>query len=103
MINHGQGVDFARKTRVVEKILPAGQRLLQSGLWCTNALARYGLCLFPMNSFTVDTPFAYGANPAGIWCENDVVLPSMRRDYLASTLIRRHFGTKCPLGNIYLL
>ena len=22
----------------------------------------------------------------------------MRRDYVASTLIRRHFGTKCPLG-----
>ena len=36
--------------------------------------------------------------PAGIWCKNDVVLTSMRRDYVASTLIRRHFGTKCPLG-----
>ena len=24
----------------------------------------------------------------GIWCQNDVV----------STLMRRHFGTKCPLG-----
>ena len=36
----------------------------------------------------------------GIWCENDVVLTSMRRDYVASTLIRRHFGTKCPLGMI---
>ena len=40
--------------------------------------------------------------PAGIWCENDVVLTSMRRDYVASTLIRRHFDTKCPLGK-YLL
>ena len=39
------------------------------------------------------------ALPAGIWCENDVVLTSMRRDYVASTLIRRHFGTKCPLGS----
>ena len=38
------------------------------------------------------------ASPAGIWCENDVVLTSMRRDYVASTLIRRHFDTKCPLG-----
>ena len=37
--------------------------------------------------------------PAGIWCENDVVLTSMRRDYVASTLIRRHFDTKCPLGS----
>ena len=36
--------------------------------------------------------------PAGIWCENDVVLTSMRRDYVASTLIRRHCDTKCPLG-----
>ena len=35
---------------------------------------------------------------AGIWCENDVVLTSMRRDDVASTLIRRHFLTKCPLG-----
>ena len=38
-------------------------------------------------------------NPAGIWCQNDVELTSMRRDDVASTLIRRHFGTKCPLGN----
>ena len=37
--------------------------------------------------------------PAGIWCENDVVSTSMRRDYVASTLIRRHFDTKCPLGS----
>ena len=36
--------------------------------------------------------------PADIWCENDVVLTSMRRDHVASTLIQRHFGTKCPLG-----
>ena len=41
--------------------------------------------------------------PAGIWCENDVVLTSMRRDYVQSTLIRRHFGTKCPLGNFYFV
>ena len=39
--------------------------------------------------------------PAGIWYENDVVLTSMRRDYVASTLIRRHFDTKCPLGINY--
>ena len=36
--------------------------------------------------------------PAGIWCQNDVVSTSMRRHHVASTLIRRHFGTKCPLG-----
>ena len=28
---------------------------------------------------------------------NDVVLTSMRRNDVASTLIRPHFGTKCPL------
>ena len=39
--------------------------------------------------------------PAGIWCQNDVGSTSMRRHHVASTLIRRHFGTKCPLG-IYL-
>ena len=27
----------------------------------------------------------------------------MRRHHVASTLIRRHFGTKCPLGSIYSL
>ena len=32
-----------------------------------------------------------GRIPAGIWCENDTVLTSMRRDYVASTLIRRHY------------
>ena len=38
--------------------------------------------------------------PAGIWCQNDVVSTSMRRNYVASTLIRRHFRTKCPLGRV---
>ena len=28
--------------------------------------------------------------PAGIWCQNDVVSTSMRRDHVASTLTRRH-------------
>ena len=37
-------------------------------------------------------------SPAGLWCQKDVVLTSMRRDDVASTLIRRHFGTKCSLG-----
>ena len=36
--------------------------------------------------------------PAGIWCQNDVVSTSMRRNHVASTLIRRHFRPKCPLG-----
>ena len=40
--------------------------------------------------------------PAGIWCQNDVVLTSMRRYDVASTLIRRHFHTKCPLGLLLL-
>ena len=34
----------------------------------------------------------------GIWCQNVVVLTSMRRDDVASTSIQRHFDTKCPLG-----
>ena len=38
--------------------------------------------------------------PVGIWCQNDVVSTSMRRDHVASTLIRRHFNTKCPLGAV---
>ena len=39
-------------------------------------------------------------SPAGIWCENDVGSTSMRRHHVASTLIRRHFCPKCPLGDI---
>ena len=42
-----------------------------------------------------------GACPVGIWCQNDVVLTSMRRDDVASTSIQRHFDTKCPLGEVF--
>ena len=45
----------------------------------------------------------FDLHPAGIWCENDVGSTSMRRDDVASTLIRRHFGTKCPLGHVLVL
>ena len=38
-------------------------------------------------------------DPAGIWGQNDVVSTSMRRNHVASTLTRRHFRTKCPLGS----
>ena len=31
------------------------------------------------------------AFPVGIWCQNDVVSTLMRRNHVASTLIRRHF------------
>ena len=34
-----------------------------------------------------------------IWCQNDVVSTSMRRNHVASTLIRRHFYVMCPLGS----
>ena len=40
--------------------------------------------------------------PVGIWCQNDVVSTSMRRDHVASTLIPRHFHTKCPLGRSHI-
>ena len=43
------------------------------------------------------------SNPVGIWCQNDVVSTSMRRDHVASTLIRRHFPTKCPLGILIIV
>ena len=46
-------------------------------------------------------PYQTGKNctcPTGIWCENVVGSTSMRRHHVASTLIRRHFCTKCPLG-----
>ena len=35
--------------------------------------------------------------PAGKQHQNDVVSTSMRRDHVASTLIRRHFNVVCPL------
>ena len=36
--------------------------------------------------------------PLGIWCQNDVVSTSMRRNHVASTLVRRHLYFMCPLG-----
>ena len=39
-----------------------------------------------------------GPSPAGTQHQNDVVSASMRRDHVASTLIRRHFAVVCPLG-----
>ena len=38
--------------------------------------------------------------PAGTQYQNDVVSTSMRRDHVASTLIRRHFNVVCLLGNV---
>ena len=39
--------------------------------------------------------------PAGTQHQNDVVSTSMRRDHVASTLIRRHFNVVCPLGALF--
>ena len=39
--------------------------------------------------------------PVGIWCQNDVVSTSMRRNHVASTIIRRHFYAMCPLGECH--
>ena len=39
-------------------------------------------------------------NPVGICCQNDVVSTLMRRHHVPSSLIRRHFITKCPLGRL---
>ena len=36
--------------------------------------------------------------PAGTQHQNDVVSTSVRRDHVASTLIRRHFNVVCLLG-----
>ena len=36
--------------------------------------------------------------PAGTWRKNDAVLTSMRRHHVASTSIRRHFGTIWPMS-----
>ena len=38
------------------------------------------------------------SDPAGTQHQNDVVSTSMRRDHVASTLIRRHFNVVCLLG-----
>ena len=39
-------------------------------------------------------------HPAGTQHQNDVVSTSMRRDHVASTLIRRHFNVLFPLGKM---
>ena len=36
------------------------------------------------------------------WRKSDVVLTSIRRDYVVSTSIWRHFGTKCPQEAYFL-
>ena len=40
--------------------------------------------------------------PAGTQRQSDVVSTSMRRDHVASTLIRRHFNVVCPLGPCFI-
>ena len=40
--------------------------------------------------------------PVDIWCQNNVVSTSLRRNNVASTLIRRHFYVMCPLGPNYV-
>ena len=42
-------------------------------------------------------------SPAGTQHQNDVVSTSMRRDHVASTLIRRHFNVVCLLGVIQII
>ena len=37
-----------------------------------------------------DVYYVHNVYPVGIWCQNDVVSMSMRRNHVASTLIRRH-------------
>ena len=51
-------------------------------------------CLIPVQRPYINAK----AIPAGTRRKNDVVLTSMRCDDVASTSIRRHFGTICPLG-----
>ena len=51
-------------------------------------------CLIPVQRPYINAK----AIPAGTRRQNDVVLTSMRRDDVASTSVRRHFGTICPLG-----
>ena len=36
--------------------------------------------------------------PAGTWRRNDVMLASMRREDVASTLVWRRYNVMCPLG-----
>ena len=62
--------------------------------YCINILmANAGFILhYHLKAFDSEISACYF--PAGIWCQNDVVLPLMRRHHVASTLIRRHF-TSC--------
>ena len=40
-------------------------------------------------------------SPAGTWCHNGVTWTSMRRQYVASTSIYRHFAVTCQLENVF--
>ena len=55
-----------------------------------------------LNSTNVDSTLSAYWLPSGHMTKNDVVLTSMRRDDVASTLIRRHFG-ECSLGMLFSL
>ena len=60
----------------------------------------------PLNQRTSLTLLTYRSSlsrsPAGTSRKNEIVLTSMQRDDIASTSIRYHFGTKCPLGGVSL-
>ena len=64
--------------------------------WKFNCLRFFQNIYFPFLCY------ALAMYPAGIWCQNDVVSTSMRRDHVASTLTQRHFYAMCPLSS-YLL
>ena len=89
---------------LLEQILSFNSRLYSRKPWlsreergsheiCTSLLNfRRGL-IFQYKS---DLPFRY--LPAGTWRRNDVVLTSMRRDFVAWTSKQRHFDVMCLLG-----
>ena len=59
------------------------------GIYTNHAIVIIGTCTLILKKV--------GLFPAGTQHQNDVVSTSMRRDHVASTLIRRHFNVVCLL------
>ena len=68
-------------------------------VWTLSARIRNQDRSYPHNRSAPQSVFSHGPGPVDIGCQNDIESTSMRRHHVASTLIRRHFGTECSQGS----
>ena len=79
-----------------DNLYRTGKSFIGPAGWIKSVMARlYQTCRLLLIQSKI--PYLYD-NPSGQMTYNDVELTSMRRDYVASTSIQHHLGTKCSLG-----